>query len=224
MIRLQDQFPPPKFKPLIKRFGRPASITMLDIGLANGSAPLARKWFPNCHYHGADIVESHISPSDRSLLDAFYLVGPDGIQGYDAIADESFDAIILNHVLEHLVNPLDLLITVSAKLKPGGIIFAAFPSPTSLRLPSGSGTLHFCDDPTHVTMIDIVAVVNCLLRRDIKIIYAGPTRDWLRIAIGAIILPWAFVRRLLTGQWQARGLWYVLGFEDSVVGIKRSKL
>ena len=222
LIRLQNLVPPPKFAPIIRYLGRTGPIRILDIGVANGSAQLAKHWFPNCHYHGGDITDTHLLQDERKLMDAFSLVGTNGIQGYDQFPDQSFDVVILNHVLEHLSDPLNLVHTAVSKLKSGGIIFAAFPGIRSLALPSGEGTLHFCDDPTHVSAIDLISLVNCLLRLDVKIIFAGATRDVCRYLIGLCLLPWAFIRRLITGRWQARGLWYVLGFEESIVGIKRA--
>lgn len=44
-----------------------------------------------------------------------------------------FDNIILGHVLEHVVNPVDILKLVSSWLAPNGVIIAAVPNCNSLH-------------------------------------------------------------------------------------------
>lgn len=45
----------------------------------------------------------------------------------DTVADSSVDVVISNHVLEHTVDPLRELITLRAKLKPGGKLVVVVP-------------------------------------------------------------------------------------------------
>lgn len=77
---------------------------VLDIGCANRSPILTRRWFPGCYYAGADIQTYENSPEDRAAMDAFYLLGVDG-SGYDAIPDAAFDLVMLSHVVEHMADP-----------------------------------------------------------------------------------------------------------------------
>jgi SAM-dependent methyltransferase len=154
-------------------------------------------------------------------MDAFYLLGTDG-SGYSAIPDGSFDFIILHHVVEHMPVPAPILTTICTKLKPGGYIWIAFPSLRSLSLPSAEGTLQFCDDPTHVYVPDIRDISNILLANGVRVIHAGRSRAILREMIGVAILPWALLRRMITGKLSAKGLWYILGFEDHVFGQRKS--
>ena len=78
-----------------------ASIRILDIGCGNNSPSVTKRWFPSCHYTGADIQRYNLSGEDDKAMDAFYLLGADG-SGYAAIPDGSYDFVILNHVLEHM--------------------------------------------------------------------------------------------------------------------------
>jgi hypothetical protein len=39
--------------------------------------------------------------------------------------------------------------------------------------------------------------------------------------IGAVILPWALLRKMITGKLSSKGLWYILGFEDHVFGQRK---
>jgi hypothetical protein len=77
---------------------------ILDIGCGNHSPTVTKRWFPGCHYSGADIQQYNNSEDDLAGMDAFYPLGMDG-SGYDAIPDANFDFVILNHVLEHMSFP-----------------------------------------------------------------------------------------------------------------------
>ena len=194
---------------------------ILDIGCGNNSPSVTKHWFKGCHYSGADIAVYRNNESDLAAMDEYYQVGVDG-SGYDAIPDESYDFIILHHVVEHMSNAAELLAVIAAKLKPGGYIWIAFPSYRSLSLPSASGTLQFCDDATHVYLPDPREITNVLLSNQVKVIHAGRSRDFLRTLLGALILPLAVIRKLSTGKLSSKGLWYILGFEDHVFGQRRA--
>ncbi|HEX3968247.1 MAG TPA: methyltransferase domain-containing protein [Edaphobacter sp.] len=197
------------------------SPRILDIGCGNNSPSTTKHWFPGCHYSGADIAQYNNNEQDLAAIDDFYPLGLDG-SGYSVIPDKSYDFIILHHVIEHMETPAPILATICSKLKPGGYIWIAFPSLRSLSLPSAEGSLQFCDDPTHVHVPEVREISNILLANDVKVLNAGRSKDFVRTLIGAAILPLAFLRRLFTGRMSAKGLWYVLGFEDHVFGQRRA--
>ena len=212
---------PTKFLYIRRRIAGPG-LRILDVGCGNNSPSTTKHWFPGCHYSGVDVERYNNNDDDLAAMDAFYPVGVDG-SGYSAIPDSSFDLILLHHVVEHMPRPEPILKSLCSKLKPGGYIWVAFPSLRSLSLPSASQwTLQFCDDPTHVHVPDIREVSNILLASEVKIVHAGRSRDFIRALIGMALLPRALVTRLVTGGFSARGLWYVLGFEDHVLGRRRS--
>lgn len=210
---------PLKFRAVRRRL--PAQgARILDIGCGNDSPSITKHWLPGVHYSGADIQRYNNSDAAMAAMDKFYLLGADG-SGYDAIPDGSFDYVIVHHVIEHMAAPLPILATLCAKLKPGGYIWVAFPSLRSLAFPSAKGTLQFCDDDTHVYLPDIREVANILLANQVKVLHAGKSRDLPRALVGAAVLPWALLRKLLTGKLSAKGLWHILGFEDHVFGQRR---
>jgi hypothetical protein len=153
-------------------------------------------------------------------MDAFYQVGADG-SGYSEIPDSSYDYVILHHVVEHMTMPAPILAALCSKIKPGGYIWIAFPSLRSLSLPPAEGSLNFCDDPTHVHVPEVREISNLLLANGVKILHAGRSRSFVRQMIGVAVLPWALLRKLVTGRLSGKGLWYVLGFEDHVFGQRR---
>jgi 2-polyprenyl-3-methyl-5-hydroxy-6-metoxy-1,4-benzoquinol methylase len=197
-----------------------SKLRILDIGCGNNSPSTTKQWFPGSHYSGADIEQYNNNGGDIKAMDAFYLLGTDG-SGYSEIPDDSYDYVILHHVVEHMPVPAPILATICSKVKPGGYIWIAFPSLRSLSFPPAEGTLQFCDDSTHVYVPDIREISNILLANEVRVLHAGRSRSFVRELIGAAVLPWALLRRLVTGRLSGRGLWYILGFEDHVFGQRK---
>jgi SAM-dependent methyltransferase len=56
-----------------------------------------------------------------------------GTLGVDSIPWDSFDALIMSHVVEHLSEPGRVLREVLAKLTPGGLLYVAVPDIESLQ-------------------------------------------------------------------------------------------
>jgi 2-polyprenyl-3-methyl-5-hydroxy-6-metoxy-1,4-benzoquinol methylase len=195
---------------------------ILDIGCGNGSPTVTKRWFPGCHYAGADIQRYKLSNADVAAMDEFFPLNVDG-SGYDAIPDASYDFVILNHVVEHMREPAPVVASLCAKLKPGGYMWIAFPSLRSLSLPhSVDETLQFCDDPTHVYLPDVREMTNVLLANGVAVLDAGRSREgfWTTIA-DVLKFCKRCVMRVFTAKFSGRGMWYLLGFEDHVFGQRR---
>ena len=212
---------PMKFR-YVRRWLSSTAPRILDIGCGNNSPSVTKRWFPRCHYTGADIQRYNLNKEDDAAMDAFYMLNGNG-SGYDAIPDASYDLVILNHVLEHMAAPEPILARLCAKLKPGGLIWVAFPSERSLGLPSSvDETLQFCDDPTHVYLPSVREVANILLANEVKILHAGRSREGLLTTLGDCM---KYIKRrmsaALTGEVSGRGMWYLLGFEDHVLGQRK---
>lgn len=213
---------PMKFQYLRGKLVSPA-LRILDIGCGNNSPTVTKRWFPGCHYSGADIQRYNNGDADMAAIDQFYPVGADG-SGYDAIPESRYDLVILNHVVEHMADPAPILAKLCARLKPGGYIWIAFPSLRSLSLPSSvDETLQFCDDPTHVRVPDVREIANVLLANGVKVLHAGRSREGFFTTLADMF---KFSKRLLkkmfTGKFSGRGMWYLLGFEDHVLGQRKA--
>lgn len=219
MVRLAYVCPPPKIT-YFRRFGlKWSKPRVLDVGCGNNSPKITKKWLGDCHYIGADIQRYNNDDESMALMDEFFLVTPNG-DGYDAIPNDSVDVVIMNHVVEHMHGPEKVISEVCSKVRKGGAMYIAFPSLRSLSLPSATGTLQFCDDDTHVRVVDIKEISNILLNNDMKVIHAGRTTDFARFIIGAILLPFSLIKKFVSGR-HSPGLWYILGFDDHVLAIKR---
>ncbi|HOP50241.1 MAG TPA: class I SAM-dependent methyltransferase [Ignavibacteriales bacterium] len=207
---------PVKFKSFYKQF-KNKSFKLLDVGCGNHSPKVTKNYFPNCEYYGIDKQLYNLNNEDLSLMKKFYNfeLTPENLK---EIPDNFFDVIIMNHIIEHLQNGLEILSILTKKLKSSGYLYIEYPSPKSLTLPSLNGTLHFCDDPTHVKLYHLIDIVNTLLDNNLKIIKAGTRRDKVGILLFPIIIIVKLLRKeVLAGQ----GIWDILGFAEFVYAQKK---
>lgn len=63
------------------------------------------------------------------------------------------DAIALWHVVEHLVDPFDLVRAAAQRLLPGGVLILAAPNPSAFQFRLFRGRWTHVDAPRHVTLI-----------------------------------------------------------------------
>lgn len=218
MIRIQNIIKPTRFR-YASYYFKNSDIKILDIGCGNSSPSLTKLWFKNCIYHGVDIQYYNLTDKDIQCMDKFFQVTMNH-EGYEAIPDFEYDFAIINHVIEHSYEPYKLARIAASKIKPGGLIWIAYPSFKSLSLPPGLGyTNHFCDDLTHISIIDDIKLCNALISSKIRIIKAGRSHDFIRTLIGIVLIPVNLVRLIRFGK-IGRGMWYILGFEDRIIGIR----
>lgn len=103
-------------------------------------------------------------------MDHFYLIDLQ-TSNLSTIPDNTFDVVILSHVIEHLFFGDQIIKEAISKLKTGGYIYIEYPSVKSLSLPRHEGTLHFSDDATHIRLYDLKEIGNILLSENCTIIF-----------------------------------------------------
>ncbi len=204
-----------KFK-YIKNIYKNDVISILDVGCGNNSAIKTKKYFPNCKYYGLDLDRTYNNNEKNfSLMEEFYEI--DLSKGdISNLPDSFFDVIIISHVIEHLVNGLEVLSLLNSKLKVGGYIYIETPHIRSLFFPSSKGTLNFFDDTTHVRIYTIHEVINSLLSSNYKIYKVGTRRNILRI----LATPFYVTYLLLKGKSVGGAFWDILGFAFFTIGKK----
>lgn len=67
-----------------------------------------------------------------------------------SLADGSFDVITLNHVLEHLIDPAEMIRECRRLLRKGGLLVASVPNMSSLQASFGKGSWFHLDPPYHL--------------------------------------------------------------------------
>ena len=137
---------PPKMKHLRREFGD-RSFRLLDVGAGNHSSSQPKRWLPNCEYYSIDLSLDY-SKDEHDFVKGFWEMDLTQLE-FDSIPENFFNALVMNHVIEHLHNGDEVLARLINKLMLGGIVFVEFPSFRSTQLPSMYGTLNFFDDSTH---------------------------------------------------------------------------
>lgn len=102
------------------------NISLLDIGVGEGRALIegaGRNWTVT----GIDIVDNRM---DEAKSSDFNFITAKFIE-YE-FADNSFDFIYLDSVLEHVLMPQEYLAKIKRILKPGGILYIGVPNEDSL--------------------------------------------------------------------------------------------
>jgi hypothetical protein len=175
------------------------------------------QWFPLCRYSGVDSRRDYENgEEDFAAMADFYELDLTSLN-FGSIPEDSFDVLMMTHVIEHLPNGEQVLEGLLPKIKKGGVAYVEFPSVRSARLPSKKGTLNFYDDKTHSRLYSVEEVERIFLGRGWRIIRSGVRRDWLRI----VTLPAAMVRsKIKLGYVAGSVFWDLLGFADCVFAEK----
>lgn len=116
--------PRPDVEPSIPRGARSA----LDVGCSRGGfgATLRKTLGPQARLVGVEAVaaaaeEARAAGMFDEVVDGYF---PDALAG----RTEKFDAVFFNDVLEHIVDPWQVLLDVKDVLAPSGVVVAAIPN------------------------------------------------------------------------------------------------
>lgn len=210
-----------KLKPFrLKTIGKytdKKDLKILDIGSGSHSSTITKKWLPQCHYTGVDRDVSYDNTEeDIRNMDEFFQLDLTEL-AFDAIPDDTYDVIIMSHVIEHLNNGDQVLPLLFQKLKKGGLFYIEFPCEASASFPSKKETLNFFDDDTHVRIWSIKEVANIFMKGKFNVKMAGKNRSWINIALMPIKIP----LQLITKGYVRGGVyWDAYGFADYLIAEK----
>lgn len=202
----------------VQRYLKAEDVRILDVGSGSHSASITRQWIPKCHYTGLDISKSFGNDeSDYKAMDSFIEMDLTKLD-FTSIPDNSFDLIIMSHVVEHLHNGDKVIQGLVSKLKQGGIFYIEFPSERSVNFPSMRETLNFYDDPTHCRIYTVKEVSGLLKARDMEVVSSGVRRQLINI----LVMPVKILLQLLTkGYVRAGVFWDLYGFAEFVIAKKK---
>lgn len=135
---------------------------------------------------------------------------------YDGInipyKEGSFEIITVNHILEHVPNPIMLLSELERIMQVGGRIFIEVPNERSLwGKPGGrfGGTVHFQDDPTHITPYSKRDLNELCKKTRFKVIKIGISRNLLHLILSPVLFA--------IGLLMPKKLWFMYA-RNSVIG------
>ncbi|MFH0766045.1 MAG: class I SAM-dependent methyltransferase [Calditrichota bacterium] len=196
---------------------------VLELGCGSGSnLVLLNQINPHLELHGVDLRDGGGLPEyirfHKMDLDA------DPSLPYP---DESFDLILLTHVLEHLRNPLSLAREINRILKCGGYLYVEAPNWVSLFIPSFSfqrrqhGPFNFFDDPTHLKPWSKHGIYSFISQyAGLQVVRVGTVRNWARLPLDPLIIILALLIRrrgwLVTSISNLTG-WCVYGVGRKIV-------
>ena len=132
-----------------------AGSKLLDIGCFGFT-----QWNFSKKINRGDIVHYGVDMTEPELINApeGFIYSKASLDFLDLpYQDDYFDGIVLSHVLEHVKNPIGLMIEAVRVCKPGGHIYIEAPSERSLLIPGVPFKYDlFCsfsyfDDPTHLS-------------------------------------------------------------------------
>lgn len=210
-----------KLKPFrlrtIGKYTDKKDLKILDIGSGSHSSTITKKWLPQCHYTGVDRDVSYDNTEeDIQNMDEFFQLDLTELD-YNAIPNDTYDVIIMSHVIEHLHNGEQVLPMLFPKLKKGGLFYIEFPCEASASFPSKKETLNFFDDDTHVRIWSIKEVANIFMKARFHVKMAGKNRSWINIALMPIKIP----LQLITKGYVRGGVyWDAYGFADYLIAEK----
>ena len=201
----------------IYNFYKGEKFLMLDIGCGNHSPSNVKKYFPECNYYGLDKGIYNNNDYDFDFMIKFYKLDLES-DSLEEIPDKFFDVVIMNHVIEHINNGIEVVDIITKKIKDHGRIYIETPSVKSLSLPSQAGTLNFCDDETHKKLYDIIDVANVLIKNNFKIIKGGIRRD----KIGILFSPYFILKKIIKNEGLSGfSIWDIAGFAWFIYAVKK---
>ncbi len=190
---------------------------ILDVGAGSHSATITKQWIPNCHYAGIDITREYDNTEDDfKAMDDFFEMDLTKLD-FNSIPNNSYDLIVMSHVIEHLQNGDEVIVGLLPKLKQHGILYIEFPSERSVNFPSMRETLNFYDDPTHCRIYTTMELSKLLSAKNFSIISFGIRRQLINI----LVMPVKIIIQLLTKRYVRAGVfWDLYGFAEFVVAKK----
>ena len=192
----------------------PANAKLLDIGCGNNSPYHTKLLRHDLFYIGLDITDYNQEVNPHSHSDRYIVVPAEKFISEIDKFNNSVDAIISSHNIEHCDNQTQMLQSMAGALKIGGTIFISFPCEKSWTFPSRKGTLNFFDDPTHKHIPSFDNIVSILKENNIALnVSIKRHRPIYHFIRGLIKEPLSIWRKQVMG-----GTWALYGFESIIWG------
>ncbi len=128
---------------------------ILDIGCGPGwfLSSLGSEW--DCHGIEVSSFASKIASKSGTIHHGIV----------ETYSETGFDVIVMNHVIEHISDPILVLEKIKMMLNPNGIFIIGTPDFDSAAARRYGDNFRLLDDPTHVSLFSQESMYRCL--RDI---------------------------------------------------------
>ena len=123
---------------LIKQFGStyeyiPDSSKVLDVGCSSGYYGELLKKEKKCIVWGIDVNKNDLSEAKKKL-DKVFLLNLENGHWPEILTKERFDVIFFGDVIEHLIDPKNILKKFKKLLKPNGVMIISVPNIAHLSI------------------------------------------------------------------------------------------
>ncbi len=99
---------------------------ILDVGCGEGFFGKAiKEKFPEIVVHG---IEKNKKAAVKAKKNLDAVINLDINKALNNVSDTFYDCVVFNDLLEHLADPIDILLKIKPKLKKDGIILASIPN------------------------------------------------------------------------------------------------
>lgn len=164
--------------------GAPNGRKILDVGCGNGDF-LALMRDAGWEVAGIepDAAAAHFAREQRAILVVC------GVLEDDGFADQTFDVIVLNHVIEHVFDPVAVLRECGRVTKPEGVVVIVTPNIASLGYRVFGELWIHLDPPRHLQLFSVATLRDCCENAGLAIrVSRTSARDatWVQTASKAI--------------------------------------
>jgi SAM-dependent methyltransferase len=164
----------------LQKFYEPSKtgLTLLDFGCGSEqflNSAREKGWNPIGIDFSCKVVERIRYRGHKALL-----MSP---KVWNQIEDESLDFVRMNHVLEHLYEPKEILQAIYAKMKPGGVLHIAVPNPYGISAQIFRSNWWGLECPRHIMLYSPSLLKEILISAkysQIEIFNRSIVKDFLR--------------------------------------------
>lgn len=215
---------PFKYRLIKKHIDKQQQLSILDVGCGHNSYEIAARFLQVGRYDGIDKEYYHGKKDDYDKLTNVYLFDLDEeTHKLDEVPDDTYDVILMSHVIEHLDKGEAVITEMFKKVKKGGLIYIETPSEKTFNYPSGVGFFNFYDDSTHKRFYHRLNLIDLFMPNGFKILGFGIRKDKVRLFLySPFYLAYNLLLRLPFGKkWNVVGLWDYFGIAQFLLAKKK---
>ena len=137
---------------------------LLDVGCGNGS------WCVYMRARGWDVTGQEIDPKAVASAPAHLSQVHLGTLGSAAFPTDSFDAVVMNHVLEHVHEPVALLAECYRIARPGGLLIVTTPNSESYGHKHFGACWRGLEPPRHLHLFSVGSLKACAMKAGFRVV------------------------------------------------------
>ena len=122
---------------------------------------------------GCNVVGVEPDPAARRIATARGLDVRDGLADSPSLPaglhPHSFDAVLMSHVLEHCLDPLQSLINAKVLLRPGGALLCEVPNNAAIGLAWSQAAWRWLDVPRHLNFFTVASLSHAAAKAGFSI-------------------------------------------------------